>query len=104
MSFRFRKRISLGGLAHINLSATGASLSVGPRGTNVNLGGIGPNRNPRATVGLPGTGLYYQMRLDRHHEHEQQPTVAVGPILKAAPQPEPSGLAALIVRLFIGRK
>lgn len=63
MGFRFRKRISLGGLAHINLSATGASLSVGPRGANINLGGIGPNRHPRATVGIPGTGLYYQQRI-----------------------------------------
>jgi hypothetical protein len=64
MGLRFRKRISLGGIAHLNLSATGVSLSVGPKGMNVNLGGIGPNRHRRMTVGLPGTGLYYQQRLD----------------------------------------
>jgi hypothetical protein len=65
MSFRFRKRVSVfGGLGHVNLSKTGVSLSVGPRGANVNLGGFGPTRHPRMTVGLPGTGLSYTQRLD----------------------------------------
>jgi hypothetical protein len=65
MGFRFRKRISLGGIAHLNFSATGASFSVGGKGANINLGGVGPNRHPRVTLGLPGTGLSYQERLDQ---------------------------------------
>ena len=41
--------------ARINLSKSGASLSVGGRGAAVNLG----RRGLRGTVGLPGTGLSY---------------------------------------------
>lgn len=63
MGLRFRKRISLGKFGHINLSATGISFSVGPRDANINIGGLGPNRHPRVTVGIPGTGLYYQQQL-----------------------------------------
>lgn len=63
MGLRFRKRISLGGLVHLNLSRTGVSLNVGPKGANVNVGGLGPNRKPKATIGLPGSGLYYTQTL-----------------------------------------
>ena len=56
MGLRFRKTISLGKFLRLNLSKSGASVGVGPRGLNVN---IGP-RGLRRTVGLPGTGLYYQ--------------------------------------------
>ena len=56
MGLRFRKSISLGSLLRLNLSKSGVSVGAGPRGLNVN---IGP-RGVRRTVGLPGTGLYYQ--------------------------------------------
>lgn len=56
MGLRFRKSISLGKFFRLNLSKSGVSLGVGPRGLNVNLG----SRGIRKTVGLPGTGLYYQ--------------------------------------------
>lgn len=56
MGFRFHKSISFGKFLRLNLSKSGASIGVGPRGLNFN---IGP-RGIRRTVGLPGTGLYYQ--------------------------------------------
>lgn len=56
MGLRFRKSISLGKFLRLNLSKSGVSVGVGPRGLNVNLG----PRGVRETVGLPGTGLYYQ--------------------------------------------
>jgi len=56
MGLRFRKSISFGKFFRLNLSKSGVSVGVGPRGLNVNLS----PRGVRETVGLPGTGLYYQ--------------------------------------------
>jgi Protein of unknown function (DUF4236) len=86
MGLRFRKRISLGGIARLNLSATGASVSVGPKGSNVNLGGVGPNRHRRATVGLRGTGLYYQQRLDGSQHRICIPSTPSAPVPLRAPK------------------
>jgi hypothetical protein len=54
VGFRFQRRISLGPFARINLSKSGASLSVGERGAHLTIG-----RTPRVTVGIPGSGLSY---------------------------------------------
>ena len=56
MGWRFRKSISAGKLLRLNFSSSGVSVGLGPPGLNVN---IGP-RGIRRTVGLPGTGIYYQ--------------------------------------------
>jgi len=61
MSFRFRKRISLGKFLHMNLSKSGASLSIGKRGATVNVG----RRGTTATVGIPGLGVSYQTQLGK---------------------------------------
>ena len=58
MGFRFQRRIGIGSFARINLSKSGVSLSVGPRGGHVTVGGT-----PRATVGIPGSGLSYTRAL-----------------------------------------
>src|SRR5690348_861919 len=55
MGFRYRSSIRLTRGLRINLSKSGASLSVGGRGATVNLG----QRSIRTTVGLPGSGLSY---------------------------------------------
>ena len=57
--FRFRKVLPLGRFLRINVSKTGASLSVGRPGATVNV------RKDRVdgTVGLPGSGLSYKERL-----------------------------------------
>ena len=53
MGFRFRSSIRLARGLRINLSRSGASLSVGGRGATVNFG----RRGIRGTVGLPGRGI-----------------------------------------------
>ena len=55
MPLRFRRSIRLGRGLRINLSKSGASLSVGRRGATVNLG----KRGVKTTVGLPGSGISY---------------------------------------------
>jgi hypothetical protein len=62
MGFRFQKRISILPGLRINLSKSGASASVGPRGADVNIGAGGITTN----AGLPGTGLSYRSRLGTH--------------------------------------
>lgn len=60
MSLRFWQRIRLAPGVTLNLSKSTASLSFGPRGAKYT---ISPRGN-RATVGLPGTGLFYTV-----HDH-----------------------------------
>jgi Protein of unknown function (DUF4236) len=58
MGFRFRRRLTLFPGVSLNLGRSGlTSVSVGPRGAHYTVG----RRGPRATVGLPGTGLSYTM-------------------------------------------
>lgn len=56
----------IGRLFRVNLSKSGVSLGIGPRGFNVN---IGP-RGIRRTVGIPGTGIYYQDSQSWPRTHE----------------------------------
>lgn len=55
MPFRFFRRVRIAPGVTINLSKSGPSVSVGPRGAKVTLG----HGRVRRTVGLPGTGLFY---------------------------------------------
>jgi hypothetical protein len=59
MGFRYRSSIRILPGLRVNLSKSGASLSVGGRGATVNVG----SRGTRATVGLPGTGLSWSERI-----------------------------------------
>jgi Protein of unknown function (DUF4236) len=58
MGFRFRKRLRLFPGAWINLSKSGASLSVGGHGLTANIGKGGVQE----TMGLPGSGLTYRTK------------------------------------------
>jgi len=58
VGFRFQKRISILPGVRINLSKSGASASVGPRGADVNIGKDGVTAN----AGIPGTGLSYRQK------------------------------------------
>jgi hypothetical protein len=62
MGLRFQKRIRLAPGLTLNVSERGVSLSVGRRGATLNVGAPG---GPRATVGMPGSGLSYTLRLQR---------------------------------------
>lgn len=59
MGFRFQKRISILPGVRINLSKSGASASIGPRGADVNIGKDGITAN----AGIPGTGLSYRQKI-----------------------------------------
>jgi hypothetical protein len=60
MGFRFRKIISVIPGVKINLSKSGVSTSLGGRGATVNVGSSGKKT---LTLGIPGTGLSYQLPL-----------------------------------------
>jgi len=55
VGLRFRKSVKILPGVHLNVSKSGASLSLGRRGATVNLSTHGV----RETVGIPGTGLSY---------------------------------------------
>ncbi|HSS14775.1 MAG TPA: DUF4236 domain-containing protein, partial [Rhizomicrobium sp.] len=59
MGFRFQKRISILPGVRINLSKSGVSTSLGPRGADVNIGKDGVTAN----AGIPGTGLSYRQKI-----------------------------------------
>jgi hypothetical protein len=61
MTFRFQKRISILPGVRINLSKSGVSTSLGPRGADVNVGKDGVTAN----AGIPGTGLSYRQKISR---------------------------------------
>jgi hypothetical protein len=80
MGFRFRKRIGLfGGMVHVNLSKTGISLSAGPRDANINVDLSGRRKHPRASVGIPGSGLTYLTDLGVERQQPQPPEL-VAPV------------------------
>ena len=56
--FSFRRRIKILPGLSLNLGKRGISTSIGPRGAKLTLGG---QRGPRATIGIPGTGISYTM-------------------------------------------
>lgn len=58
---RFQKRIRILPGLRINLSKSGASASVGPRGADVNIGRNGVTAN----AGIPGTGISYRQKVGR---------------------------------------
>jgi hypothetical protein len=57
---RYRKSISILPGVKINLSKTGVSASVGGHGATANIGTTGRRM---ITLGIPGTGLSYQMQM-----------------------------------------
>ena len=69
MSLRFWQRIRLAPGVTLNLSKSTASLSFGPRGAKYTVSPLGN----RATLGLPGTGLFYTIQ-DRKNARAATPT------------------------------
>lgn len=60
MGLQFRKRIKICKGVNLNLSKTGVGVSVGTKGARYSMHSSGRRT---ATVGLPGTGLYYTKNL-----------------------------------------
>lgn len=71
---RLWRRVKVAPGVTINLSKSGPSLSVGPRGSKVTFG----RRGVRQTVGLPGTGLYMSRQLTEtpRWDHPSEPDPA----------------------------
>ena len=61
MPLRFWRRVKVAPGVTLNLSKTGTSVSLGPRGARTTLG----HGKVRQTMGLPGTGLFYTRTLGR---------------------------------------
>ena len=62
MPFRFWRRVKIAPGVTLNLSRSGTSVSLGPRGAKTTIG----HGRVRQTVGLPGTGLFYTRTLPQH--------------------------------------
>lgn len=96
MSFRFRRRISLGKGVNLNLSKGGMGLSLGRKGARL---GMGP-RGSYTSMGLPGTGLYALHYLGSKKkgakEEPQQTSVRKGESL-----PIPASLQATGYPIFL---
>ncbi len=60
MGLQFRKRIKICKGVNLNLSKTGVGISVGTKGARYSMHSSG---RKTATVGIPGTGLYYTKNL-----------------------------------------
>lgn len=63
MPLRFSRRLSIIPGLRLNLSKSGVSASIGHRGAWYTVG----SRGQRATVGLPGTGLFWTERIGKEH-------------------------------------
>ena len=59
MAWNFRKWIKIAPGVHLNLSKSGISTSIGPKGSKVTFGKNGTYLNK----GIPGTGLYSREKL-----------------------------------------
>jgi hypothetical protein len=79
MGFRFRRTLKIMPGVRLNLSRSGASVSMGPRGFHYTVGPKGT----RVTAGIPGSGLSwtaYQSRPRRRPQSDQQPPHNVNPL------------------------
>ncbi len=79
MAFRFWRRIRIAPGVTLNLSRSGVSVSFGPRGAKFT---VGPGRS-RATVGIPGTGLFYTTTLPGGRSRGGRRTSGAGPAVPA---------------------
>jgi hypothetical protein len=89
MGLRFKRMFTLlGGLGRLNVSKSGLSLSLGPRGLSLNIGLIGKRRLKPNTlsIGLPGSGLSYRTTIGTAH-HEPTPTQKLLPLMPPRTSP-----------------
>lgn len=90
MSLRFRRSIRLAPGIRLNVTKTGLGLTMGTRGAHYSIHSSGAVTR---SVGLPGTGLYYQ---DRHSAPRRQPArvwPAARPSTAGPARPAAGGLA-----------
>lgn len=90
MGFRFKKVIKIAPGIKLNVSKSGISTSIGPKGATMNVGRHGV----RGTVGIPGSGLSYSQQLVNKHG---KPSSAItgsrgGNGQQTLPLPTPAGI------------
>ena len=73
MGFRFSRRISLFKGLRLNLSKSGTSVSVGGRGGWLTFG----KKGTRATVGIPGTGMSWSVKIGEAPPAHQPPSLSM---------------------------
>jgi hypothetical protein len=87
MAFRFRRSVKIAPGVRLNLTKTGVSALVGPRGAGVTMGTSGTT----VSAGLPGTGLHVSKKLKpAATKPDAGPASAV-----PDPVPPPQGAAGL---------
>ena len=92
MSLRFRRSIKIAPGIRLNLTKTGVGLTAGVRGAHYSVNTSGAVTR---TIGLPGTGLYYQ---DRHGASRREGGSAraaagrTGPAVPGVPAVSPASL------------
>lgn len=67
VSVRFRKTIKIAPGIKLNVSKSGVSTTIGPKGSTVNVGKRGVYQN----IGIPGTGISMRQRIDMPEKIEK---------------------------------
>ena len=97
MPFRFWRRVKIAPGVSVNLSRSGTSVSLGPRGARTTFG----HGRVRQTLGLPGSGLFYTRTITPEaREHDAHPDPQVPPGASDAEAPVP-WRATLISMAFL---
>ena len=86
MGFRFRQRFTLFPGVRLNMSGSGLSVSLGVPGATINLK---PGRSPRATLGIPGTGISYQTPIGSTPGRKPNNSASRPPALPDTPESVP---------------
>ena len=68
MGWYLRKRVKIVPGVYLNLSKTGTSWSVGPRGAKINFGG---KRGTYVSAGIPGTGIYFREKVGKRTKRKR---------------------------------
>lgn len=96
MSLRARKSIKIMPGVRLNISKFGVSTSIGGKGATLNLK---PGRKPRATVGIPGTGLRYTTTRSTDKEESRHTALQAPPRRGLSPREMRFGALLLLVLL-----
>ena len=83
MAFRFRRSVKILPGVRLNLSKSGASVSLGPRGLHYT---IGPN-GTRITAGIPGSGLSWTQYTPHGRNSSEDTSQRISPVPHLRPNP-----------------
>lgn len=97
MAFRFWRRFKIAPGVTLNISKSSPSISFGPRGARLTLSPKGQ----RATLGIPGTGLFYTKKFSKKESRQNRHATASVPGARSArSRPSQSTNADFFRQLF----